>query len=249
MPSIGFLLRGFPRKALAIILALPLAGIALAVAPAPAAMACSMTDHCYAIANDSMGHNNGMTGMIYFTCLHSADSSNFVTNEMWDNTGSGGPLNVYWTEVGVFDGLDPQTTSTDYTRTWFWADFRPGDTNVNIHIPPGFREADFSTVYPAKISFNGGSSKAWSVFGGDSDVFMGTSSSQPNNTTNAYAGTEYTDGQGLRDSGYNNDLAWYDSNNSAHLFAGNAAPWEKGPNASINPSYDHATSTVSWADC
>jgi hypothetical protein len=248
MPQPRFSLRGFSRKALAITLALPLVAVVLAVAPASAAMACSLNSHCYAIGEDDMGHNNGALGTIYFTCLHSADSSDFVTNEIWDNTGSGGPLNVYWVEVGVVDGVDPQT-SVDHTRSWFWADFRPGDTTINTHFPSGFGEAAFSTSYPASIVFDGGSSKAWAVFGGDSDVLIGTSTSQPNNTTDAYAGTEYSDGQGLRASGNVSALTWYDSNFGTHRFGANGYTRELGPNASIDPGYASSSSTVSWADC
>jgi hypothetical protein len=248
MPPIRLSLRGFSCKALAIALALPLGAVVLAVAPATAAMACTVSNDCHSIVEDDMGHNNGVLGTIYFTCLHSPDSSDFVTNEMWDNTGSGGPLGAYWVEDGVVDGVDPQN-GVDHTRNWFWADFRPGDTNINIHFPSGFGEAAYSTSYPASIAFDGGSSQAWAVFGGDSDVLMGTSTSQPNNTTDAYSGTEYSDGQGLRDSGNVSALTYYDSSFGTHRFGIHGYFRELGPNASVNPLYDNSSSTVSWADC
>ncbi len=194
------------------------------------------------------GHNNGALGTISFTCLNSPTDKDFVTNEIWDDTGTGGPYGTYWAEVGVADGL--LSDGNQYTRNWFWADIKPGDKQVNLHVPSGFAEAAYSTDYPTSILFDGDDSKSWTVVGGNSGVYLGTSYPQPNETTNINAGTEFSDAQDLRDSGSVSSLE-YQNYKSVSLDWGSlgAAVAPKGANNDITSDYDSKTSTASWSDC
>ncbi len=235
------------RSVLAAAFTLPFLALIFGVVSAPAAQACSLSAHCYASAVVT-GHNNGVLGNIFFTCLNSPTDNDFVTDEMWDDTGTGGPFGVYWTEVGVIDGK--AADGNVKTRNWFWAQFRPTDSTVDEHYPTGFAEAAFSTDYLATITYNGGSSKAWTVTGGDSGIGLGTSSVQPNDTTLDRAGTEYTDAQGLRDSGGLAGLDYEDSGSNEHAWGSNGGTVpNRGANADVDPSYDASTSTVSWNSC
>jgi hypothetical protein len=231
---------------LALAMTVPATAI-LALGTAPDALACSQSNHCYSVATNNTGHNNGINGDIYFTCLHTPTTSDFTDDEMWDYTGSGGPLGFYWVEAGVVDGM--LQNNPGLTRNWFWADFRPGDSNVNIHVPSGFAEAGYSTDYYDSISFV--ANQTWSVTGGNSDVNMGTSTGQPNNTVMAQAGSEFTDDQGMRDTGNTNGLQRSDSSNHLHNWAsdGHLDTADKGANNNTSPSYDPNTSTISWSQC
>jgi len=214
---------------------------AVAISHAPAAFACSLTpdsNHCHSQVQDNTGHNNGVAGSIYFTCLHSPNGSDFVTNEFWNATGGSG---AYWIETGVIDGYSSKT------RSWFWADVTPS-SSFNAYFPPGFREAAYSTYYPAEIQY--ASPQTWLIYGGDSDVQMVTVHDEPNNTIAGTAGTEFSDQTGMRDSGSVSELESANSNDVWNFWGryGNH-PEQDGPNNHITPSYDNGTSTVSWSDC
>jgi hypothetical protein len=226
-------------------LSMLLTGIAVTIGPtvtASAESSCATPDneHCHSIAEDQMGHNNGMSGNIFFTCLYSPTNSDLVTNEMWDAmTGNN------WIEVGVITGLD--TNGSLDTRNWFWADQRPG-LGFAFHKPSGFAQAQFSTLYPASITFV--SNMTWEIDGGNSFVNMGMSTQQPNNTQDETAGTEFTDAQGLRDSGSVSGLRWEDSNGTIHNWGSDGFVLPPiGNNNDVTPSYSASNSAVSWADC
>jgi hypothetical protein len=213
---------------------------AIAVSHASAAFACSQTNDCHSQAEDDMGHNNGVMANIYFTCLHSPNSSDYVTNEMWDVTGHSGSTN-YWIETGVIDGYSSKT------RAWFSANQTPS-VPFNVYFPSGFAEANYSIQYAAKIEYS--STQTWDVTGGNSFVHINTVHGQPNNTFAETAGTEFSDQTGMRDSGSVIGLQWEDSNGVWNLWgSGGRADPPLGPNNHITPSYHSSSSTVDWSDC
>jgi hypothetical protein len=230
------------------IAALPMAaamavlGPALDASAATAAMSCTQSNDCHSQAEDDMGHNNGMSGDIDLSCLSSPTRSDYVTNEMWDVTGTG----PYWVEVGVIDGYGPPNSSSTHSRAWFWADNRPS-TGFNVHFP-GLSIAHRNTVYPASITYQ--SRQTWSIFGGDSYVSMGLSTSQPNNTIAETAGTEFSDAHGLRDSGSVSNLLWEGRHNHWNSWGhgGHADP-PAGPNNHIKATYSRSGSYVKWDRC
>jgi hypothetical protein len=205
---------------------------------ATAAMSCTQTNDCHSFAVDDTGHNNGMSGSIDLSCLASPTSSEWVTNEMWDITGTG----AYWVEAGVIDGYGPPS----HSRAWFWADNRPGES-FSVHFP-GLSIAHRNTVYPESITYQG--SQTWSIYGGDSYVSMGLSTSQPNNSLQETAGTEFSDAHSLRDSGSITSLAWKGRSNHWYDWgSGGRAHSPEGPNNHIKATYSRSGSYVSWDHC
>ncbi len=239
----------FLRASLTLAMAL-LAEAAFGVSAIPGASAtltCSVSpdsDHCHSVWENNIGHNNGLAGSIYFTCLRSPDGSDFVNNEIWEDFSS----TAYWVEVGVKDGI--AHNSNDYTRTWFWADNIPNSKYFEYELT-GFAEANFSTYYPAEIQYAAAGS--WNVYGGNSDVLLDTAHDQPNNSNVQFAGTEFTDQTGLRDSGSVSGVEWADGNGNFWFWGHNGAPGpfnaDQGPNNHVTSSYDSGTETVSWSDC
>jgi hypothetical protein len=222
---------------------LPAAVAVLGSAPdASAATACTQSNDCHSGAQDHTHHNNGMSASIYFTCLASPTSSDWVTDEMWDITGTG----AYWVEAGVIDGFGPPNSSGIHSRAWFWADNRPGD-GFTVHFP-GLSIAHRGTVYPASINYAG--SNTWSIWGGDSYVSMGLSTSQPNNSLAEEAGTEFSDAHGLRDSGSVSNLLWENRSGHWHSWgSGGRAFSAEGPNNHIKATYSRSGSYVKWNHC
>lgn len=224
------------------LLLLATAGFAAGAISSPsAAFACSLTpesSHCHSEVQDTTGHNNGVSGSIYFTCLHSPNGSDFVTDEMWDATGGSG---AYWIETGVIDGYASKT------RAWFWADVTP-TSSFNVYFPSGFAEANYSTYYPAEIEY--ASPQTWLIYGGNSGGVMVTVHDEPNNTIADLAGTEFSNQTGMRDSGSVSQLEWADSNDNWSFWGSNGNhKHQDGPNNHVVPSYDSGTSTISWSDC
>jgi hypothetical protein len=234
--------RAVVRSGVALVAVLPMAAAAAVLGSAPdasaatAAMSCTQSNDCHSIAEDKTGHNNGMSGSIDLSCLASPTSSDFVTNEMWDITGGG----AYWVEAGVIDGYG------GHSRAWFWADNRP-DESFSVHFP-GLSIAHRNTVYPESITYQG--SQKWSIYGGDSYVSMGLSTSQQNNSLGEEAGTEFSDAHNLRDSGSITSLAWEGRNGHWYDWgSGGHALSPEGPNNHIKATYSRSGSYVSWDHC
>jgi hypothetical protein len=243
-PARAMLLRSC--VALAAILPMAAAMSLLASAPeasaATAAMSCTQDNDCHSAAQDVTGHNNGLEGDIYFTCLASPTSSDWVTNEVWDITGTG----AYWVEAGVIDGYGPPNSSGTHSRAWFWADNRPSES-FSVHFP-GLSIAHRSTVYPVSISYY--SPQTWSIWGGDKYVSMGLSTSQPNHTVAEEAGTEFSDADHLRMSGNISNLLFANSHNDWHNWGSHGkAEKPEGPRNHVKPAYSRSRSMVSWSDC
>jgi len=124
---------------------LPMAAAAAVLGSVPyasaatAAMSCTQTNDCHSQAEDDMGHNNGISADINLGCLASPTSSDWVTDEMWDITGTG----AYWVEAGVLDGYGPPNSSSAHSRAWFWADNRPGS---GFHHAPSVSLGSFGPV-------------------------------------------------------------------------------------------------------
>jgi hypothetical protein len=228
--------------------ALPMAAAVAVLGSAPdasaatAAMSCTQLNDCHSFTIDDTGHNDGMSGSVDLSCLASPTSSDWVTNEMWDITGTG----AYWVETGVIDGFGRPNSSSTHSRAWFWADNRPGE-GFKVHFP-GLSIAHRNTVYPASITYQG--SQKWSIYGGDSYVSMGLSTSQPNNSIAEEAGTEFSDDHGLRDSGSVSSLSWEGSNGHWHDWgSGGHAGRQEGANNHVKATYSRSGSYVSWDHC
>jgi hypothetical protein len=65
------------------------------------AFACSNSDHCWAQAEkDDIPNNTGIQDYLNIQCLYYPDTTNFATNEEWEQNGT------YWVEAGVVSGYD-----------------------------------------------------------------------------------------------------------------------------------------------
>src|SRR5215472_11608550 len=72
--------------------------------PLPRAEACSLTpdsDHCYAETYDSQDTPTGVKANLSFSCLHSPNGSDVVTQEVWI---ADSVTPSYWVENGMLDG-------------------------------------------------------------------------------------------------------------------------------------------------
>lgn len=224
-----------------LIIMMAVAGLMVAgviVASPGDAMACTLSDHCYAISQVLKSSNHGMFGTLYVHCLFSPSSSEFVNQEIWDVEASGS----YWVEVGVKDGRDFNGVNRD--QGWFWADSRPGG-GYNEHFIDSHVSLD--TDHDVQIERNG--SAMWNVYGGNTFHQIGTSTSNPITMDFGQAGSEYTlnSGSGMRDTGVVGGLEYQDSSNNFHFWGTGGSTIRSGPGNWVFAGYDSGTSAITWS--
>lgn len=124
---------------------LPLAAAATVLAPAAPARAATCNPHCYGIARMTRTTHGGTTDL-RVTCLGVSNvNTQFVTQEFWVHTGASSSNN--WVEQGMTIGT-PRSS-----RSWFWADSRPGSGGYHEHYPS--HSASLNTTYIVTISYAG----------------------------------------------------------------------------------------------
>jgi len=199
--------------------------------PLPRAEACSLTpdsDHCYAETYDSQDTPTGVKANLSFSCLHSPNGSDVVTQEVWI---ADSVTPSYWVENGMLDGY------SNAIHQWFWADNRP-NYGFSVHITSF--TVNMNVVHLAKI-YRNGTHPDWPVFRDSTQ--LGTST--PNDFTGAVVigGSEYTT-SGVRDVGTIAGIAYRDRSGSWHDIGttGDGHP-PFGPGHYVTDRYDHSTST------
>jgi hypothetical protein len=197
------------RKGLAIAAVLPLFTLVQA-GDAAAAPTCTMSSHCYGIANLPL-RINGATTNLKVTCMSVTNWRNeLVTEEMWVSTN--GSWN-YWVELGMTVGTPVST------RKMFWADNRPNGGGYHEHYPS--TAATLNHTYINTISYAGGN--AWNVYiqGGSP---IGTSGANPGPSVGAQVGEEITTNS-AKGAATHTSLWYKDTGNTFH------AGW---PNSTIS---------------
>src|SRR5271165_2439813 len=123
---------------------------------APATASCSLSNHCYGIAEwKTSPTTTGSNGYLYAQCMHVNDpSTDFLDQEMWQGTDNSNTGN-YWVETGATIG-----TPEGNLRYWFWADNRP-NYGYYQHFPSGTMNLD--QYYYLSFNYNG--SNKWGVGG------------------------------------------------------------------------------------
>jgi hypothetical protein len=228
------------RIAVVLALILPAAGLVLA-AGLPQASACDISDHCYTVGiNNHVAANHGVYGELYVTCLYQPDDGNSVTNEVWDQEGSGS--NAYWVEAGIGSGTDAH----GYYRgdEWFAASQLPGQNYIEDDTDV---QAKLTTVYPVEITYVGGGT--WDYIGENNTQIFDTVTDSFS-ATQAYGGTEYTNNpgsSGLRDIGNIYDLQNQGLNGTWYYLGAAATNQHYGPGPFITGSYNSSTSEESWS--
>lgn len=213
----------------------------VAAGKAPSAWACTTTSHCYALGQANGPDNYGQWADINISCLYiNNDSDNFVTNELWDQSGN----DEYWEEDGAISGsLGANSGGNYYNRELFWADSRPNGGSFHFH--PVATTGD--QTWTVEMEYVG--DDTWDLYSGNS---WEVSTGQPLYSDSAHttAGTEYTVNSGvdsMRDVGSVSSIEWEDSSGNWHLEGGSMGSGTAGPGPWISPSYSSSSSTVSWA--
>jgi len=167
-----------------------------ASAAASAAASCTLSSHCYAIAdwfNTPSTHGSG--GTLTSHCLYNGGAPNyFTTQEIWQDTDNASNFQ-YWVEGGAIYGYDVAT------RHWFWADNRPNGGGFNIHFPA----LSFSLNTSYGIGFTYIGNNEWDVTVGSQHV--GYSTANPPSGLALEAGTEMTTTD-VRSVGKISNLSW-----------------------------------------
>jgi hypothetical protein len=232
-----------PRRAAVLACATILATVGMVAAgKAPSAWACTSVSHCYAMGQSNGGDNYGESATININCLYiNNDSDNFVTNELWDQSGDA----KYWEETGAMSGsLGSNSQGKYWSRELFWADERPNGGSFHWH--PVAATGDES--WAVEIAYVG--NNTWDVYSGGAWY---TSTAQPmfSDGASTNAGSEYTvnSGQaGLRDVGSVSAVEWENSAGNWIPVGGSmSSDGELGTDAWINPVYYPDSSTVTWS--
>lgn len=145
---------------------------------APAATACSLSSHCYGIADwDPSGTYTGGLAYITETRISNLGSSDdFVTAELWVVDSA---ANLKWVEQGIISGRGG-------TARWFWAD-SCGLGSFSVHYPSLSISA--GATYATKISYNSGGK--WAVYR-DGNFVNNSSTCHGSTADLMQAGTEST---------------------------------------------------------
>jgi len=205
----------------------------------PQASACSLSAHCYAEAvNQNTATNHGVYGEVNVHCLYQPNNGNQARAEIWDVDSSGNN----WIEAGVISGVDYNGTYRN--KNWVWADKRPG-SNYFEHDKSVTASTD--TSYPTEIVFAG--SNTWDIYGENSFVLYGTSTSNSATLITGIGGTEYEGGStsGIRDIGHVYNLERESSSNTWFSWGGNALNEDLGSGHYISSSYNSGGSYETWS--
>ena len=226
------------RTAVVLALALPASAWMIIAAAAPQASACSQSSHCYAEAvNFNTNTNHGVFGALNVHCLYQPNNGNRASTEIWDT--DSGCHN--WVEAGISSGVDYYGVYRN--KNWFWADKRPG-YNYSEHDKSVTASTD--TTYSTQIEFAGNGT--WNVYGENSFVLYGTSTSNSATIVQGIGGTEYEGGStsGIRDIGDVYNLERKSSSNTWYFWDTNAGNQNLGTGNYINGHYDMSTSHEYW---
>ena len=227
------------RAALVLTLALPTSAWMIIAGAVPQASACDQNSHCYAEAqNFNTNTNHGVYGILNVHCLYEPNNGNFANIEMWDVNSSGNN----WVEAGIKSGVDYHGVYRN--KNWFWADKRPG-YNYSEHDSSVTASTD--TNYSTEIQFAG--NNEWDVYGENSFVQYGTSTSNSATLVQGLEGTEYlgSSTSGIRDIGNIYNLERKSSSNTWYFWGGNAQNYDLGTGNYINGHYDTSASHEYWS--
>lgn len=109
------------------------------------------TGHCYARATYAANGLEGAATEIFLTHMISSDTNGFVDNEMWFaniRNSNCSAAQICWVEAGYL-AQAPLMSSDQY----FWADFRPGDSNVNEHFEGPVLSSDYNGTLNVTIEW------------------------------------------------------------------------------------------------
>lgn len=190
--------RAFLEVTVTAVLSVMALGVASAQhATAADVVTCTLTNHCYAIAdwfNTPKTHGSG--GTLNAHCLYNNNAPQYFTNaEMWQDTDNADNFQ-YWVEGGAEYGYNTAD------RHWFWADNRPNGGGYNQHFPSlGF---SLDTNYGIGFTYVG--NDQWQVTVGSR--YVGTSVANPPSGLSLEAGTEMTTTSGTRSVGSISNLSY-----------------------------------------
>jgi hypothetical protein len=231
-----------PRRAAVLACATILATVGMVAAgKAPSAWACTTTTHCYAVSLSNGGDNYGELATININCLYiKSDSDNFVTNELWDQSGNG----KYWEEDGAMSGsLGANSQGKYWNRELFYADSRPNGGSFHWHPTAATGDEGWAV----EIEYVG--NNTWDLESGGA---WWTSIDQPmfSDGASTVAGSEYTANPGqdsMRNVGSVSGIEW---ENSAGNWIPEGSSMSSGGEVGtdwIDPVYYPDSSAVSWS--
>jgi hypothetical protein len=218
--------RAVERRERRAMIVLPLVGLIVIAAlffNVRPAQAYSCGSFCYGI-NLWDGSTNGAQTrdeVVSLTCQPASCKPGTTTpvphigNVLWllDTTSSGCPQGACWIEVGYHTVTNAGGTST--VNQYYWADWRPGDTKLNVHPLANVASADLGNNVWLEIEFQG--SNQWQIIAQPSSaLYSGLSTNNTMHGNRIEIGMELAGTSGASaNTGYFTSNEWQSVNNGS----------------------------------